>query len=157
MTTHEEHMRRAVALSRVKMLEGEGGPFAALVARDGEVLGEGWNRVTSDNDPTAHAEIVAIRAACEALGTFSLERAVLYTTCEPCPMCLAAAYWARISRIYYANATEDADAIGFDDGLIYDELCRAPEARSIPSERIPSKEALSVFAEWRARPDRIRY
>ena len=155
--SHEEYMRRAIALSREKMCAGEGGPFAAIVVKDGEVIGEGWNQVTSHNDPTAHAEIVAIRAACARIGDFSLEGAAIYTTCEPCPMCLAAVYWARVSALYYANSTEDAAAIGFDDGVFYDEVCRAPAQRSLPHVRLLAEEARAVFDEWAEWEGRVEY
>lgn len=155
--THEDHLSYAIELSRVKMRAGEGGPFAAVVAVDGRVVGEGWNQVTSHNDPTAHAEIVAIREACRALGTFSLEGALLYTSCEPCPMCLSAAYWAHISRVYYANTTADAAAIGFDDGFLYDELARPAPERTLPCEHLAVDNAFAVFAEWAAMPDKVEY
>lgn len=154
---HEDYMRRAIELSREKMLDDGGGPFAAVVVMDGQIVGEGWNHVTCRNDPTAHAEVSAIRDACERLGTFSLEGAVIYTSCEPCPMCLAAIYWARISKVYYANTTEDASAIGFDDGFLYAELARPAEERSLPSERLYLDEARAVFAEWDAMPDKVEY
>jgi tRNA(Arg) A34 adenosine deaminase TadA len=120
-------------------------------------VGEGWNRVTSTNDPTAHAEVVAIREACRALGTFKLDGAVLYTSCEPCPMCLAATYWARIGRIVYANSRADAAAIGFDDDFLYREIPLPLEARSIPIVRALAGEAIRVFEDWAAKPDRIAY
>ena len=154
---NEECMRRAVDLSREKMLEHQGGPFAAVVVLDGKIVGEGWNHVTGRNDPTAHAEISAIRDACERLGTFTLEGARIYTSCEPCPMCLAAIYWARIDRIYYANTTEDAAAIGFDDALLYAEMAKPADERCLPAEQLPSPEAIKVFAEWAAMPDKIAY
>src|SRR5919206_831766 len=135
------HLARAVALSREHMRAGEGGPFGAVVVRDGQVLAEGWNQVTSTNDPTAHAEVVAIRRACEAVGDFALPGATLYTSCEPCPMCLASAYWARLARIVYANTREDAAAIGFDDALIYRELEKAVPDRIMPMIHAPSREA----------------
>lgn len=150
-------MRHAIDLSRAKMREGEGGPFAAVVVKHGAVVGEGWNQVTSDNDPTAHAEIVAIRAACAALGAFSLEGAVMYTTCEPCPMCPSAVYWARITELYYANTTQDAGPIGFDDAFIYEEVARPLEARVLRSTRILAVEARAVFDEWEAKTDRVEY
>jgi tRNA(Arg) A34 adenosine deaminase TadA len=150
-------LRRAIALSREHMRADAGGPFGAVVARDGRVLGEGWNRVTSTNDPTAHAEVVAIRAACAAAGSFSLEGAVLYTSCEPCPMCLAAAYWARVARIVYANAREDAAAIGFDDEFLYREIPLPHDARSLPIRRALADEAIAVFREWEAKEDRVPY
>jgi guanine deaminase len=154
---HVDYMKRAVELSRDKMRECEGGPFAAVVVMDGEIVGEGWNRVTCDNDPTAHAEVNAIRDACKRLGTFSLEGASMYTSCEPCPMCLSAIYWARISRVYYSNTTADAAAIGFDDEFLYAELVRSAEERSLPSERLHVPDALAVFAEWDAMPDKTEY
>lgn len=155
--TPEQLMRRAIELSRERMHDGDGGPFGAIVARDGQVLAEGWNLVTSSNDPTAHAEVVAIRGACEIAGDFSLEGAELYATCEPCPMCLSAMYWARISKLYYANTTDDAAAIGFDDRAIYREISLAPDRRSVPSERILGDEAIQVFREWDDMPDKVMY
>ncbi len=152
-----DHLARAVALSREHMERGEGGPFGAVIVRDGRVLAEGWNRVTSANDPTAHAEVTAIRRACEAAGTFSLPGATLYTSCEPCPMCLAAAYWARVSRIVFANTRADAAAIGFDDQLLYDEILKPVTERMIPTIHAPSDEAWSVFEAWRTKPDKIAY
>jgi tRNA(Arg) A34 adenosine deaminase TadA len=150
-------MRTAIALSREKMREREGGPFAAIVVKDGRVIGRGWNRVTSANDPTAHAEIVAIRDACEALGDYSLEGAVIYTTCEPCPMCLSAIYWARLSGLYYANTTADAASIGFDDEFLYRELALSAAERSLLAERLLGEEAREVFDEWDAMEDKELY
>jgi len=150
-------MRRAIALSRQGMERGAGGPFGAVVALDGAVVAEGWNQVTSTNDPTAHAEIVAIRRACAALGRFDLRGAILYTSCEPCPMCLAAAWWARVDSVVFGNAREDAAAIGFDDQVLYDEVAKPIEARSLPMRRLLQAEALEVFAEWRAKPDKVAY
>lgn len=155
--SHEDFMRQAIALSRARMGDGDGGPFGALVVKDGIVAGQGWNRVTGDNDPTAHAEVVAIRDACERLGVFSLEGAVIYSTCEPCPMCLAAIYWARLDRVYYANTAEDAASIGFDDVRLYREVALTREQRELPSERLLAEEAKAVFDEWAADPDRVRY
>lgn len=154
---HEEFMRRAIELSREKMREDEGGPFAAVIVRDGAIIAEGWNQVTGHNDPTAHAEIVAIREACRALGRFSLEGCEIYTSCEPCPMCLSAIHWARIDRVYYANTAEDAAAIGFDDARLYQELALPREERTLPMTRLLPAEALEVFREWAADPDRIPY
>jgi tRNA(Arg) A34 adenosine deaminase TadA len=151
------HLARAVALSREHMERGEGGPFGAVIVRDGEVLAEGWNRVTSANDPTAHAEVTAIRRACEAVGDFSLQGATLYTSCEPCPMCLASAYWARVSRIVFANTRRDAAAIGFDDQLIYDEIPKPISERLIPTLHAPTDEARAVFAAWATKPDKVAY
>jgi tRNA(Arg) A34 adenosine deaminase TadA len=151
------HLQRAVALSREHMASGEGGPFGAVIVRHGQVLAEGWNQVTSTNDPTAHAEVVAIRRACRAVDTFALEGAVLYASCEPCPMCLASAYWARLSRIVYANTRDDAAAVGFDDAVIYDEMPKAPADRVLPMQHVPVEEAKAVFAEWMCKADRIAY
>jgi tRNA(Arg) A34 adenosine deaminase TadA len=153
----DDLMRRAIALSRQGMEGGAGGPFGAVVALDGQVIAEGWNQVTSTNDPTAHAEIVALRRACAALGRFELRGAVLYTSCEPCPMCLAAAYWARVDAVVFGNAREDAAAIGFDDQVIYDEVAKPLEARSLPMRRLLQAEALEVFRQWATKPDKVPY
>ena len=150
-------MRRAVELSAQHMREGAGGPFGAVIVKNGKVIAEGWNRVTSSNDPTAHAEVTAIRDACKALGTFSLEGCDIYTSCEPCPMCLSAIYWARLDRIYFANTRQDAAAIGFDDEFLYQEVPKSIEARSIPTFKLNVSEAAAVFAEWQAKPDKVRY
>lgn len=155
--TDEQYMMRAIELSREKMLAREGGPFAAVVVAGGRIVGEGWNRVLGDNDPTAHAEISAIRDACATLGTFSLEGATIYTSCEPCPMCLAAIYWARISRVVYANTTNDAQEIGFDDAALYRELALGWDERSLPSTRLLGERAREVFGEWDALPDKTMY
>ena len=151
------HLARAVALSREHMRSGEGGPFGAVIVRDGEVLAEGWNQVTSTNDPTAHAEVTAIRRACRAVADFALHGATLYTSCEPCPMCLASAYWARVARIVYANTREDAAAIGFDDQLIYDEIPKPATERIIPTLHAPTEDAKAVFADWMNKPDKVPY
>jgi guanine deaminase len=151
------HLARAVALSREHMQRGAGGPFGAVIVRGEDVLADGWNQVTSTNDPTAHAEVVAIRRACRAVGAFSLEGATLYASCEPCPMCLAAAYWSRVSRIVYANTREEAMAVGFDDSLFYDEVLKPPAARSIPTLHIPSAAAKAVFDDWLNKADRVPY
>jgi guanine deaminase len=150
-------MRRAIALSRQGMEGGAGGPFGAVVALDGQVIAEGWNQVTSTNDPTAHAEIVAIRRACAALNRFDLRGAVLYTSCEPCPMCLAAAYWARLDAVVFGNARDDAAAIGFDDQFLYDEVAKPIESRTLPMRRLLKAEALEAFHEWARKPDRVQY
>lgn len=157
MSDENGFLRRAIALSREHMSAGAGGPFGAVIVKDGRIVGEGWNRVTSTNDPTAHAEVVAIREACRALGTFKLDGAVLYTSCEPCPMCLAATYWARIGRIVYANSRADAAAIGFDDDFLYREIPLPLEARSVPIVRALADEAIRVFEDWSAKPDKIAY
>src|SRR5919112_1630175 len=140
----QRYLARAIDLSRQHMDNGAGGPFGAVIVRDGEVLAEGWNQVTSANDPTAHAEVTAIRRACQAIGDFTLGGATLYTSCEPCPMCLASAYWARVSRIVYANTRQDAAEIGFDDSLIYDEIPKPASERLIPMDHLPSLEARAV-------------
>ncbi len=154
---HENLMLKAVDLSARHMRAGEGGPFGAIIVKDGKVVSEGHNRVTSSNDPTAHAEVVAIREACSALGTFSLDGCVIYTSCEPCPMCLAAIYWARIEAIYYANTRKDAANIGFDDDHIYDEIPKDIEDRVIPMKHIQLQQASDVFEEWRTKPDKVLY
>jgi guanine deaminase len=152
-----ELMRRAIALSLQRMQAGDGGPFGAVIAKDGRIVAEGWNQVTSARDPTAHAEIVAIRAAARALGRHSLEGCELYTSCEPCPMCMAAIYWARIDRVYFGNTRKDAAAIGFDDDHIYDQLARPLEERSLPQARMLAEEARAAFDAWLANPDRVPY
>ena len=150
-------MRAAIRLSREKMRRNDGGPFGAVVVRRGKIVGRGWNRVTSTNDPTAHAEIMAIRDACRRLKTFQLDGCELYASCEPCPMCLAAIYWARLGKIFYANTRRDAAAIGFDDDLIYREVSRPLSRRKVLMQQLLRKDALKVFAEWRKKPDKIRY
>jgi tRNA(Arg) A34 adenosine deaminase TadA len=149
-------MRRAIELSRENVRRG-GGPFGAVIVRAGEVVGEGFNRVTATNDPTAHAEVVAIRNACERLGTFSLHGCEIYTSCEPCPMCLSAIYWARLDRIWFANTKVDAAAIEFDDHFIYDELAKPVENRAIPMKPMLRDEALAAFRDWQANASRVRY
>ncbi len=153
----EGYMRRALALARQGMNGNAGGPFGAVIVKDGRIVGEGCNRVTSTNDPTAHAEVVAIREACKALGTFDLSGAEIYASCEPCPMCLAAIYWARIGRIYYANTREGAARIGFDDDHIYREFAVPMERRAIPMERMLAEEAEADFAAWMKKEDKVRY
>ncbi len=150
-------LQRAVQLSLERMQANLGGPFGAVIMRDGVVLAEGWNEVTSSNDPTAHAEVTAIRRACLAVNDFSLQGATLYTSCEPCPMCLASAYWARISRIVYANTRDEAASIGFDDAFIYDEMPKAPHERQISMEHQPRTDAKAAFADWAAKTDKIAY
>ena len=155
--SRESFMRRAIELANETMRAGKGGPFGAVVVRDGKIVGEGTNRVTSANDPTAHAEVVAIREACRALEDFNLPGAEIYTSCEPCPMCLAAIYWARIGRIYYANTRVDAAVIGFDDDHIYREIGLDPGDRAVPLTRILGDEAKLSFDEWRDMADKIAY
>ena len=154
---HAVAMRRAVELSAQNMASGQGGPFGAVVVRDGRIIGEGSNQVTHINDPTAHAEIGAIRAACTTLGDFSLKGCVLYTSCEPCPMCLAAAYWARLDHVYFANTRAQAAAIGFDDEFLYTEIAKPLEERNLPIARVALPEAEAVFEAWRNNPNRIDY
>lgn len=150
-------MKKAISLSREKMNSNEGGPFGAVIVKDGEIIAEGWNKVTSSCDPTAHAEVTAIRNACQKLGTFSLEGCEIYTSCEPCPMCLAAIYWARIDKIYYANTRQDAAAIGFDDEFLYQEFKVEMEERKIPLQQIDRESAKEVFDEWSKKIDKIHY
>ena len=151
-----EYMRRAVALSRESMERG-GGPFGAVVVRDGRIVGEGANCVTLHGDPTAHAEVVAIRQAAENLGDFDLSGCEIYTSCEPCPMCLGAIYWARLGRVYYANDRRDAQEAGFDDSLIYDEIAQPPGERSIGMEKLPDPQARAVFDRWIEKEDKTEY
>ncbi len=157
MSEHETFMRQAIALSRIHMSANAGGPFGAVIVADGKVVGEGWNKVTSTNDPTAHAEVVAIRDACTRLARFDLRGCVLYTSCEPCPMCLSATYWARIDKVYYANEQADAAAINFDDAFLYRQLALPRERRSLVCEQILRDEALEVFRDWDAKPDKTPY
>jgi len=144
-----DFMRRAIALGLENIRTGGGGPFAALVVKDGSVVAEGANRVTTTNDPTAHAEVVAIREACRKLGDFQLSGCDLYTTCEPCPMCLGAIYWARPARVFYACLAADAAAAGFDDAFIYEELKLPLAARRIPMEQLLRGESLAIFSLWK--------
>ena len=153
----EDLMRRAIALSRDAVERGRGGPFGAVVVCGERIVGEGCNEVTSSLDPTAHGEIVAIRAACKALGRFELRGCEIFTSCEPCPMCLAAIYWARLDRIYYANDRAGAARIGFDDDLIYREVALPPGARQLPMVRLLEDEARGAFTAWERKADRVRY
>lgn len=150
-------MRRAIELSQLNMQQDKGGPFGAVIVKDSQIIGEGWNKVTSSNDPTAHAEVVAIRNAAELLNNFQLTGCEIYTSCEPCPMCLAAIYWARIDKIYYANTKTDAAHINFDDDFLYQELAKPKEQRKICSEQLLQNEALEVFKQWQAKTDKIPY
>jgi tRNA(Arg) A34 adenosine deaminase TadA len=150
-------MREAIRISREMMRRNQGGPFGAVIVCRGRIIARGWNQVTSQNDPTAHAEIVAIRRACARLRTFHLPDCEIYTSCEPCPMCLAAIYWARLKKVYYANTRRDAARIEFDDDFIYRELARPISRRRLPMEQLLRREAARVFAEWQAKPDKIRY
>ncbi|MCX7984458.1 MAG: nucleoside deaminase [Bacteroidetes bacterium] len=155
--THDLFMRRVIELSRLNVIEGHGGPFAALVVKNGLIIAEGTNLVTSTNDPTAHAEIVAIRKACNVLQSFQLTGCDVYTSCEPCPMCMGALYWARPSRIFYASTRHDAAEAGFDDSFIYDEISKVPTERTIPMIQLLRNEALIAFEEWKRKTDRIPY
>ena len=150
-------MREAIKLAEDGMQSGRGGPFGCVIVRAGSVVGRGHNRVTSTNDPTAHAEVVAIRDACANLETFQLTDCELYTSCEPCPMCLAAVYWARIPTVYYGNTRADAAAIGFDDDFIYQQVPLPPENRAIAMKPLLRDEALGTFREWAAKKDKVRY
>jgi len=150
-------MRRAIALATQNVVSGAGGPFAALIVRDGKIVGEGMNTVTATNDPTAHGEVNAIRSACKALGTFTLAGCQLYTSCEPCPMCLAATYWARIDAIYFGCRAADAARAGFDDAFLYDELRKDAGARTLPAMQVLGDEAWASFAAWIASPNKIDY
>lgn len=153
----ESFMRQAIALSRQAHVSGDGGPFGSVVVSEGRIVGEGWNRVIATNDPTAHGEVEAIRDACRRLGTFSLVGCDLYTSAEPCPMCLAAIYWARIARVFYGNTRADSALIGFDDLAIHDALLGAGEARIIPAVRVLADEAAAVFREFAADPNHVHY
>jgi len=148
---------RAAIEQAVESVRDGGGPFAALVVRDGSIVAQGVNRVTPSNDPTAHAEIVAIRAACKALGQFHLNGCTLYTTCEPCPMCLGAIYWAHVARVRYASTREDAAAAGFDDAHIYDEIGRDPDERTIDMQPCLQEAAQRPFAAWAQYDERVEY
>ncbi|MDI1228845.1 MAG: nucleoside deaminase [bacterium] len=150
-------MRRAIDLSQQKMEENCGGPFGAVIVRNGKIIGEGWNCVTSTNDPTAHAEMVAIRNATAAIKDFKLEGCDIYTSCEPCPMCLSAIYWARLDKIFYANMREDAEKIGFDDAFLYREVALPENKRSLPVFRLLREEAHIVFDNWMTKMDKTAY
>ena len=154
---NSKFMRVAIRLSVDMMRCGKGGPFGAVVVQGGKIVGRGCNEVTSSNDPTAHAEIVAIRDACQSLKTFDLHGCELYTSCEPCPMCLSAIYWARLKTVYYGNTRKDAQKIEFDDDLIYEEVATPISRRKIPMKQLLRLEALAAFKEWGSKADRIRY
>lgn len=150
-------MKMAVDLSKEGSETNQGGPFGCVIVKDGKIVGKGFNRVTSTNDPTAHAEVVAIRDACKNLNSFQLDGCEIYTSCEPCPMCLGAIYWARPDVVYYANTRNDAAAIGFDDALIYDEITILPENRSLKMVHAPDKAAQLIFKNWQERTDKTEY
>lgn len=153
----EAFMRRAIDLSQEKMDANCGGPFGAVIVKAGKIVGEGWNQVTSTNDPTAHAEMVAIRSAASAINDFNLEGCEIYTSCEPCPMCLSAIYWARIDRIFFGNTREDAERIGFDDDFIYREVALPEDKRTLPSKMFLRDEAKIVFDNWMKKNDKTAY
>lgn len=150
-------MARATELAMENVRSGKGGPFAALVVKEGRVVGEGTNAVTATNDPTAHAEIGAIREACKALGSFELSDCEIYANCEPCPMCLGAIYWARPARIYFAANSGDAAKIGFDDVFIYKQLKKTAKGRKIPMVQLMRADALKVFRVWESKLDKVKY
>ena len=153
----EKFMRRAIELAIENVRSGRGGPFGAVIVKDSAVIAEGANLVTSSNDPTAHAEIVAIREACRKLGGFQLDGCELYTSCEPCPMCLGAIYWARPDRVYYGNTADDAARAGFDDSHIYDEIPKARDKRKIPMEQMMRDEAIEGFRAWEKSVNKVPY
>ena len=153
---NNEFMKRAIQLS-INSVNCGTGPFGAVIVKDNKIISEGFNTVTSSKDPTAHAEIVAIRIACKNLSNFSLESCDLYTTCEPCPMCLSAIYWARISKVYYANTRSDAQKIDFSDAMIYEELNKTIKDRNIPMDQMMRDEALKAFDMWDKKKDKVKY
>lgn len=153
----EEFMREAIRLSLENVQSGKGGPFGAVIVKDGKIVATGVNEVTSSNDPTAHAEVVAIRNACKQLGSFQLTGCEIYCSCEPCPMCLGAIYWARPDKIYFANTKEDAAAINFDDAFIYQELDLPTADRRLPTEQLLRKEAWVAFQAWKDSSQKLEY
>ncbi len=157
MTREEKFMQEAIALSKQGMENNEGGPFGCVIVKDDKIVGRGNNKVTSTNDPTAHAEVVAIRDACANLGNFQLDDCEVYTSCEPCPMCLGAIYWARPKAIYFANTREDAAEAGFDDSMIYDEMKAGIEERKIPIQSLGREQAIEVFNEWKIKANKTAY
>ena len=157
MSSNNTFMLEAIEEAKIGIHQNHGGPFGAVIVKDNQIIGRGHNRVPSTNDPTAHAEVTAIRDACHALGTFNLQGCSIYTSCEPCPMCLAAIYWARIDKIYYAADKEDAANIGFDDRFFYQEVNKPINQRSIPEERLLQKESQAVLTEWFSKQDKIAY
>jgi guanine deaminase len=156
-TMQSPFMARAIQLSIDNVVSGRGGPFGAVIVRNGDIVAEGVNRVTADRDPTAHAEIVAIRQACGKLRAFQLTDLEIYTSCEPCPMCLGAIYWARLARVYFGNLASDASKIGFDDSFIYREMAQVFDQRSIPMIPLMREQALAAFRAWEAKPNKISY
>ena len=157
MNVDEEFMSEAVKAALIGMQNNEGGPFGCIIVKDGEIIGRGNNKVTSTNDPTAHAEVTAIRDACKNVGSFQLDGCIVYTSCEPCPMCLGAIYWARPDKVFYGSNQQDAANIGFDDAFIYKELNLPYEKRSIPFEQVGREIALEPFKKWSEKEDKIEY
>lgn len=157
MEDRMKFMLAAIELSKNGIMNNDGGPFGCVVVKDGVIVGKGWNKVTSTNDPTAHAEVTAIRDACTTLGTFQLNDCEIYTSCEPCPMCMGAINWARPAKVFYANTRVDAANIGFDDSLIYKELTLPFEQRKITMQALGRTEAIKVFEAWSAKTDRVDY
>jgi len=150
-------MQRAIELAQKHSMQGTGGPFGAVIVLDNQIVAEGWNEVTSSLDPTAHAEITAIRKACKKIKNFRLENALIFSTCEPCPMCLSAIYWARISGIYFAASRKEAKAVGFDDDFLYNELPLALEKRTIPCQQMLKEDAFRMMQLWQNKPDKMLY
>jgi tRNA(Arg) A34 adenosine deaminase TadA len=157
MTREENFMREAIRLSKMGMDNNHGGPFGCVIVKGEEIIGRGWNQVALTNDPTAHAEVTAIRDACRNLNSFQLEGCEVYTSCEPCPMCLGAIYWARPAKIYYANTRNDAGEIGFDDSMIYEEIQLPLQQRKISISSLGREEALKIFEEWKRKEDKVVY
>jgi guanine deaminase len=153
----ENFMREAIRLSIENVESGKGGPFAAVIVKDGKIIATGVNEVTSSNDPTAHAEVVAIRNACKTLNSFQLDDCEIYCSCEPCPMCLGAIYWARATKIYFANTKEDAAAVDFDDKFIYDEIDLSYTGRKLATQQLLREEALVAFEKWKTSPLKMKY
>jgi tRNA(Arg) A34 adenosine deaminase TadA len=154
---HERFMREAIRLSKAGMRRGQGGPFGAVVVKGSRIIGRGWNQVTSANDPTAHAEVIAIREACARLKSFQLDGCDLYASCEPCPMCLSATYWARIRKLYFGNTRKDAAKIAFDDAFLYRQVALPQRRRSLPMKQLLRNESLAAFIEWEKKADKIAY
>jgi guanine deaminase len=152
-----DHLRRAIELATQNVLSGKGGPFAAVIVRDGKIIAEAANSVTTTNDPTAHGEVNAIRAACRELGTFTLTGCEIYSSCEPCPMCLAAIYWARLGAIYFGCGQQDAAKAGFDDAFLYEEIRKESGVRSVPAQQLLKDEAWECFSTWLATPTKVDY
>ena len=157
MAYNPEFMKEAIRIAVKNVENGTGGPFGAVVVRDGKIIATSGNTVVPDNDPTAHAEVNAIRKACKQLDSFQLKGCEIYSSCEPCPMCLGAIYWARLDKMYYANNKTDAKNIGFDDSFIYDELSLKPSARKLPSEVLLAEEAIKAFQQWTEKSDKVEY